>query len=238
MSVYLSLSLSLSLFFSSPSIVGFHHQRRPQLIIIHGHSMFRLVDRPLSFRQRANEWIYKEPAADPRASPWFAWFATAVILWRCRRRITKAILAVSPFRLLKRRMVVALLKERSSSVIMKPKATTTTTTMTAATMTMTTRVKQQQQQQQYGLLRNHHFHRQVQQQQQQQQQKEDKCKGTATGIKTRVKRLCTGDGPHIFSSSSSSVQTNNHHQINYRVTRSGRIYGKYHNRILPTETIC
>ncbi|XP_043493185.1 probable serine/threonine-protein kinase MARK-A isoform X1 [Polistes fuscatus] len=182
----------------------------------------------------------KEPAADPKASPWFAWFATAVILWRCRRRITKAILAVSPFRLFKRRMVVALLKERSSSVIMKPKTTMTTMTkrtMTAATMTMTTRVKQQQQQQQYGLLRNHHFHQQLQQQQQQQQQKEDKCKNTATGIKTRVKRLCTGDGPHIFSSSS-SVQTSNHHQVNYRVTRSGRVYGKYHNRILPTETIC
>ncbi|XP_015183288.1 PREDICTED: uncharacterized protein LOC107070017 [Polistes dominula] len=182
----------------------------------------------------------KEPAADPRASPWFAWLATAVILWRCRRRITKAILAVSPFRLLKRRTAVALLKEKSSSVTMKPKGTTTTMTTTAATMTMATpTMKTRVKQQQYGLLRNHHFHQQFQQQQQQQLKEDKCCKGTSTGIKTRVKRLCTGDGPHIFSSSSSVITNNNHHhQVNYRVTRSGRIYGKYHNRILPTETIC
>ncbi|XP_047355370.1 uncharacterized protein LOC124951269 isoform X4 [Vespa velutina] len=188
--------------------------------------MFRLVDRPLSFRQRANEWIYKEPAADPRTSPWFAWFATAVILWRCRRRITKAILAVSPFRLLKRRMLVALLKGKTSSVVMKPMRTTTmtnmataTTTATATTMT-TTKMKQQ-----HGILLGHYCNRQLQQLQ------EHNCK-TTTGIKTRVKRLCTGDGPYV-SPSSSSTQTN--HQINYRVTRSGRIYGKYHNRIVSTE---
>ena len=29
------------------------------VVLIHGHSMFRLVDRPLSFKQRANHWIYK-----------------------------------------------------------------------------------------------------------------------------------------------------------------------------------
>ncbi|XP_047355364.1 uncharacterized protein LOC124951269 isoform X2 [Vespa velutina] len=202
------------------------HRRSPQRVTVHGHSMFRLVDRPLSFRQRANEWIYKEPAADPRTSPWFAWFATAVILWRCRRRITKAILAVSPFRLLKRRMLVALLKGKTSSVVMKPMRTTTmtnmataTTTATATTMT-TTKMKQQ-----HGILLGHYCNRQLQQLQ------EHNCK-TTTGIKTRVKRLCTGDGPYV-SPSSSSTQTN--HQINYRVTRSGRIYGKYHNRIVSTE---
>ncbi|XP_046826949.1 uncharacterized protein LOC124427727 isoform X2 [Vespa crabro] len=216
------------------------HRRSPQRVTVHGHSMFRLVDRPLSFRQRANEWIYKmlflwskEPAADPRTSPWFAWFATAVILWRCRRRITKAILAVSPFRLLKRRMLVALLKGKTSSVVMKPMRTTTmtnmaTTTTTATATTMTTnKMKQQQLQlkQQHGILLGHYCNRQLQQLQ------EHNCK-TTTGIKTRVKRLCTGDGPHV-SPSSSSTQTN--HQINYRVTRSGRIYGKYHNRIVSTE---
>ncbi|KAI4494376.1 hypothetical protein M0802_008868 [Mischocyttarus mexicanus] len=174
----------------------------------------------------------KEPAADTRASPWFAWFATAVILWRCRRRITKSILAISPFRLFKRRMVVALLKERSSSIIMKLKPPTNTTMTTTGTMTMTTRVKQeehqQQQQQQNGFSRSYPCYRKLQQRQ------DDKYKST-TGIKTRVKRLCTGDGPHI-SSSTSSIQTNR--QINYRVTRSGRVYGKYHNRINSVETRC
>nr|XP_050856175.1 uncharacterized protein LOC127066442 isoform X2 [Vespula vulgaris] len=209
------------------------HRRSSQRVTVHGHSMFRLVDRPLSFRQRANEWIYKEPAADPRASPWFAWFATAVILWRCRRRITKAILAVSPFRLLRRRTVIALLKERTSSVVMKPTRTTTMTTMatgtttaTATAKTMTTaRMKQQQLQlkQHHGILLGQYCQRQLRQ--------EHNCKAT-TGIRTRVKRLCTGDGPHV-SPSSSSIQTN--HQINYRVTRSGRIYGKYHNRIVSAE---
>lgn len=45
----------------------------------------------------------REPVPDPRPGPWFAWFATAVFLWRCRRRISSAILAVSPLRLLRRR---------------------------------------------------------------------------------------------------------------------------------------
>ncbi|KAK2587043.1 hypothetical protein KPH14_010997 [Odynerus spinipes] len=154
----------------------------------------------------------KEPAPDPRAGPWFAWFATAVILWRCRRRITKAILAASPLRLLRRRTAsIAPVKQRASSTV-------TTTTK---------RLRQPQLQTNQLNIPMHYHHRQ----QQQQLQQQHKYKST-TGIKTRVKRLCTGDGPNV-SPSSSSIQTN--HQINYRVTRSGRIYGKYQNRTVAAE---
>jgi hypothetical protein len=43
----------------------------------------------------------------------------------------------------------------------------------------------------------------------------------------RAKRLCTGDGLHM-SSAMSMVQAVP--QIHYRVTRSGRVYGKYPNK--------
>ncbi|XP_024939223.1 uncharacterized protein LOC107266188 isoform X2 [Cephus cinctus] len=150
--------------------------------------MFRLVDRPLGFRQRANEWIYKmlflwsrEPVPGPRAGPWFAWFATAVLLWRCRRRLAKAILAISPFRIFRKAVAPIsipnskLARERSSP-----------------------------------MMELHPKH--------------------STGIKTRVKRLYTGDGLHV---SSSSMQVSQ--QVNYRVTRSGRIYGKYPNKTVVTK---
>ncbi|KAG7203458.1 hypothetical protein KM043_013520 [Ampulex compressa] len=164
--------------------------------------MFRLVDRPLSFRQRANGWIYKmlflwsrEPAPGPKAGPWFAWFATAVVLWRCRRRITKAILAVSPLRLLRRRTAVAPIN---------PKSLTTGTPPRRQLLKQRRLVSYQKQK--------------------------------STGIKTRVKRLCTGDGPHV-SSSAPAIQTKQ--QIHYKVTRSGKIYGKYPNSIvMPASSIC
>lgn len=125
----------------------------------------------------------KEPAPDPKVGPWFAWFATAVLLWRCRRRIAKAILAVSPLRLLKRRIsaVPSIKQKMSSAMILK-------------------------QQKRYNLAL--------------QRQK-------AASIR-RAKRLCTGDGPHV-SGSMSMVQTVP--QIHYRVTRSGRVYGKYPNKV-------
>ncbi|XP_053989717.1 uncharacterized protein LOC128882167 [Hylaeus volcanicus] len=149
--------------------------------------MFRPVDRPLSFRQRANEWIYKmlflwsrEPVPGPKAGPWFAWFATALVLWRCRRSVTKAILAVSPLRLLKKRNAL-------SSAVSKT--------------SMVTQTKQQPRLKlENPILQRKYKH----------------------AIK-KVKRYCTGDGPHV-NNLSSAIQSQ---QIHYRVTRSGKIYGKY-----------
>ncbi|KAL7304205.1 hypothetical protein TKK_0003400 [Trichogramma kaykai] len=44
------------------------------------------------------------PSAVSPAGPWFAWFATAVLLWRCRKRISRAIsYTCLPLRLLKHR---------------------------------------------------------------------------------------------------------------------------------------
>ncbi|XP_066590420.1 uncharacterized protein [Prorops nasuta] len=50
--------------------------------------------------------------------------------------------------------------------------------------------------------------------------------------KVRVKRLCTGDGPHVTSTIVPLTQTTSRHMVDYRVTRSGRVYGKYQHRIL------
>lgn len=116
----------------------------------------------------------REPASNPRAGPWFAWFATAILLWRCRRRITRAILAISPLRLLKRRAAGLAINQK---MILK-------------------------QQKRHSLAQLH--------------------KHKTVGIR-RTKRLCTGDGPHM-----SMMQAIP--QIHYRVTRSGRIYGKYPNK--------
>ncbi|XP_034191671.1 uncharacterized protein LOC117609437 [Osmia lignaria lignaria] len=153
--------------------------------------MFRPVDRPLSFRQRASEWIYKmlflwsrEPAPGPKAGPWFAWFATALVIWRCRRSVAKAILAVSPFRLLKKRHGLRFATSRASSTV---------------TVKQHPRLKLGN-----SILQRKHKH---------------------TSIKTKAKRLCTGDGPHVTNSTSAMQQ------IHYRMTRSGKIYGKYPNKV-------
>lgn len=125
----------------------------------------------------------REPIPDPRAGPWFAWFATAVLLWRCRRRITKAILAISPLRLLKRRAIGLAINQK---MILK-------------------------QQKRHSLAQLH--------------------KHKTVGIR-RAKRLCTGDGPHVSGNISMIPQ------IHYRVTRSGRIYGKYPNKTaIPNGSI-
>ncbi|XP_033231055.1 uncharacterized protein LOC117182124 [Belonocnema kinseyi] len=174
--------------------------------------MFRLVDRPLSFRQQASDWIYKmlflwsrEPIPNSRAGPWFAWFATAAVLWRCRRRITKAILAISPLKLIKRRTVApinpkAVVSSKVTSGTAKPAGDTEHTTGVTENTTNGFQEKL------CLILNTKH----------------------STGIKTRVKRLCTGDGPHVTNSS--CVQETQ--QVNYRVTRSGRVYGKYPNKVV------
>nr|XP_003702434.1 PREDICTED: uncharacterized protein LOC100878924 [Megachile rotundata] len=157
--------------------------------------MFRPADRPLSFRQHASEWIYKmlflwsrEPAPSPKASPWFAWFATALVLWRCRRSVAKAILAVSPLRLLKRRHLLPATTSKASSTVPL--------------------LKQQRLKLENPISQRKHRH---------------------SGIRTKVKRLCTGDGPHV-TNSSSPIQ-----QIHYKVTRSGKVYGKYNKVVMPAN---
>ena len=103
----------------------------------------------------------REPIPNSRAGPWFAWFATAAVLWRCRRRIAKAILAISPLKLLKRRYVApvnpkAVLSSKKSSANASPIETTENTTNQEEKLCI--------------ILNTKH----------------------STGIKTRVKRLCTG----------------------------------------------
>ena len=132
----------------------------------------------------------REPAPAPRAGPWFAWFATALFLWRCRRSVVKAILAASPLRLLKRRNLLPQTSSKASST---------------ATLT------KQRLRSENSMLQRKHRH---------------------TGIKTKVKRLCTGDGPHV-TSSTFTIQSP---QIHYKVTRSGKIYGKYPNKVATPIT--
>ncbi|XP_078047890.1 uncharacterized protein LOC144475659 [Augochlora pura] len=155
--------------------------------------MFRPVDRPLNFRQRANEWIHKmlflwsrESAPTPKGSPWLAWFATAFVLWSCRRSVTKAILAISPLRLLKKHNHFLITKAKSSSTV--------------------------------TLSKHHHQRFKLENPIFQRKHKH--------GIR-RVKRFCNGDGPHV-TSSTTVIQSP---QIRYRVTRSGKIYGKYPHEV-------
>ncbi|XP_017793563.1 PREDICTED: uncharacterized protein LOC108575313 [Habropoda laboriosa] len=133
----------------------------------------------------------REPTPGPRAGPWFAWFATAFVLWRCRRKVAKAILAVSPLRLLKKRHVLPLTTSKGSSTVTFKK------------------------QQQHRLRPENHILQR---------------KHRHAGIRTKVKRLCTGDGPHV-TSSTFAIQSQ---QIHYKVTRSGKIYGKYPNKVATT----
>lgn len=125
----------------------------------------------------------REPAPGPRAGPWFAWFATALVLWRCRRSVTKAILAVSPLRLLKKRHLLPSTTSKASS--------------TASLAKQQQRLKLEN-----PILLRKHKH---------------------AGIRTKAKRFCTGDGPHVICSTT-AIQSQ---QIHYKVTRSGKVYGKY-----------
>lgn len=130
---------------------------------------------PRLYQQMLFLWS-RDPVPVPRTSPWLAWLATAVFIWRCRRRIANSILAVSPLRIFKRRTLAPV---RIRRTISEPRP-------------------------RLNLVLN---------------------AKPPTGIKTRVKRLCTGDGPHVSNSSTSSLP------ISYRVTRSGRVYGKYHHKV-------
>ncbi|XP_023290327.1 uncharacterized protein LOC105700434 [Orussus abietinus] len=127
----------------------------------------------------------REPSPGPTgAGPWLAWFATAVLLWRCRRRIAKAILAVSPFRLLVRRCVASV-EPVPQGALQRAKLETMQQT-----------------------------------------------KYSSTGLRARVKRLCTGDGPHVHSGLTAQPSQQ---VLHYRVTRSGRVYGKYPNKVVPKK---
>ncbi|XP_014470872.1 PREDICTED: uncharacterized protein LOC106742454 [Dinoponera quadriceps] len=151
--------------------------------------MFRIVDRYSSFRQNASEQIYKmlfvwERTPNLKASPWLAWITTAVVLWGYRGRIARAVLAVSPLRLLKRRAANPTASQKiPSTIILK-------------------------QRKRHSLA---HLHKHK------------------TASLRRVKRLYTGDGPHVPSAV--SVIQAGPPQIHYRVTRSGRVYGKYANKV-------
>ncbi|XP_011312752.1 uncharacterized protein [Fopius arisanus] len=157
----------------------------------HGHSMFRVVDRPFNFRQSASDWIYKmlflwsrEPSQSPRASPWFAWLAMAIVIWSCRRQILRAILTLSPLRLVKR---------RNTSHNCQFKKSTSREEITEEKISM--------------ILHPKHM----------------------TGVRARMKRICPGDGPHV------SDDLHEIPQVQYRVTRSGRVYGKYpHKVVIPS----
>ncbi|XP_020278784.1 uncharacterized protein LOC109852230 [Pseudomyrmex gracilis] len=159
--------------------------------------MFRIVDPPPppplnSTKQSASEWIYKmlflwskEPSTPPTetassSNRWFIWFAAAILLWRCRYRISRAIQAASPLKLLKRRGIT--INQKISSAMIQQKRLN---------------------------LAQLHKHKSV-------------------GIR-RAKRLCTGDGPHVCSSVS-LIEAGPQITGFYRVTRSGRIYGKYTNK--------
>lgn len=134
----------------------------------------------------------REPAPGPKAGPWFAWFATALVLWRCRRSVAKAILAVSPLRLLKKRNLLPVTTSKASS------------TATLAKL-------HHRQRPEVSILQRKHRH---------------------SGIRTKVKRLCTGDGPHV-TSSTFTIQSQ---QIHYKVTRSGKVYGKYPHKVVAPVT--
>lgn len=45
-------------------------------------------------------------------------------------------------------------------------------------------------------------------------------------IDERMKQLCTGDGTHVMPNCNGIIQ------IHYRVTRSGRVYGRYPNKVV------
>ncbi|XP_011153433.1 uncharacterized protein LOC105191611 [Harpegnathos saltator] len=124
-----------------------------------------------------------ERTSNLKASPWLAWVTTAVVLWRCRSRIARAVLAVSPLRLLRRRASDPPVNRKIPSTMI---------------------LKQRKRHNPAHL----HKHK--------------------TANIRRVKRLGTGDGPHV-ASAVSMIQAGP--QIHYRVTRSGRVYGKYANKV-------
>ncbi|XP_032452556.1 uncharacterized protein LOC100119183 isoform X2 [Nasonia vitripennis] len=185
--------------------------------------------------------------ASPRAGPWFAWFATAVLLWRCRRRIARAVLgATAPLRLLKRKRGGGL----STSVVVskahhhhhQPKS-----------------LKQQQSpiavQQQLQLQPRHHHHRrhrvtlpsapdtpeehqrsshlkhhQSSSSPSEPQKPQAQCREVNAVTKSRLRRLHAGDGPHMnvgrkLTMSASCYQISQ--QLYCRMTRSGCVYGRY-----------
>ncbi|XP_032690260.1 uncharacterized protein LOC116853315 [Odontomachus brunneus] len=119
-----------------------------------------------------------------KASPWLAWLTTAFVLWRCRSRIARTVLAVSPLRLLRRRAADPTINQKvQSAMILK-------------------------QRKRHSLA---HLH-----------------KHKTSSIRRAKRPLCTGDGPHV-PSAVSVIQAGP--QIHYRVTRSGRVYGKYANKV-------
>ncbi|XP_034943978.1 uncharacterized protein [Chelonus insularis] len=143
------------------------------------------------------KWIHKmlflwsrEPTPRPKATSWFAWLTTVVLLWGFRRRLLKTIRVMSPLRFLKRlHAPVQSLPKLMETPMTSPK--------TDKHVSLILHPK-------YGL-----------------------------DVKRQKKplytpQLCSGDGPHV-SNHDDMIETIE--EIYYRVTRSGRVYGQYPNKV-------
>ncbi|KAJ8672881.1 hypothetical protein QAD02_004142 [Eretmocerus hayati] len=124
----------------------------------------------------------------PRAGPWFAWFATAVLVWRCRRRIASAIFGDSSS------------SRRKRAHLIRP-------------------------------FRPQKFQKHAENTLSRRQQQHQEMRHEMSVVKSRLKRLNAGDGPHMIKTTRKLARGANYvrisQQVYYRMTRSGRVYGKY-----------
>ncbi|XP_057329580.1 uncharacterized protein LOC130670270 [Microplitis mediator] len=156
--------------------------------------MFRTIERPVSYKHRARQWINKmlflwthEQAPSHKGNDWFTWLTTAAFFWTCRRPILRAIRAVSPLRFIRSHVPSRLRSiKRTKALVLSPAQVHRQSLILHPKLSVT------------------------------------------TGIRTKVKRLGTGDGPHLTACTNVN-QINQ--KIYYRVTRSGRVYGTYPNKV-------
>ncbi|XP_011504754.1 PREDICTED: uncharacterized protein LOC105367684 [Ceratosolen solmsi marchali] len=165
-------------------------------------------------------------AASPRAGPWFAWFATAAFLWRYRRCIARTVFgAVSSMRVLKnhRNTATSLVTPKSHYIRQCHQRNIKCRSSSVSRL--------------YNRQNQRICHK----------RETNSSKGNiisvpqkphVVGVKPRLKRLHMGDGSYITSSAlrltTRRLQLNSNclqisHQMYYKVTRSGRTYGKYWN---------
>lgn len=139
------------------------------------------------------------PALVPRGNPWFAWLTTLAILWSFRRPIAKTVMSLPPFNTMRNRYKQA---SRISHSHSSGYISCSDQLSKASRALQVTKIPKYR-----PVIYKKHNN---------------------AGIKTRVKRLCSGDGPPVSSSSSCTIAS---HQISYKVTRSGKVYGKYQNEV-------
>ncbi|XP_014218064.1 uncharacterized protein LOC106646537 [Copidosoma floridanum] len=155
-------------------------------------------------------------AASPKAGPYLAWFTTAVLLWRYGRRFARlAFGSDSAFRFLRRK--------RGGLLIPKPHRVPSP------------RPHSEQLQRpgkptvaggHGGLAHRSRVVKIIEQPKILRSSCSSASKEPRTGVRTRLKRLQAGDGPHMVRSSARKCLHVKRH-IYYRMTRSGRIYGRY-----------